>query len=108
MVRPSPSPYSPLMSMSMSMSMWSPGSHLNPTAATIKRKNASFLERSVQGKNTQRPARSGQRSKLALWVIVVIGVLAGGTFLVEFISLFVFKKRLSDICKLLSSQCKFD
>lgn len=68
-----------------------------PTAADIKRKNANFAARAQAGKNTRRPARSGQKANVGLWVVIIIGVLAGGTFLLEFLSLFFFKKRLTDL-----------
>ena len=92
-----------------------------PTAADIKRKNANFAARAQAGKNTRRPARSGNKANVGLWVVIIIGVLAGGTcesfphppqelnvassgvgadqiVLLEFLSLFFFKKRLTDLC----------
>ncbi len=54
--------------------------YLQPTAADIKRKNANFASRAVQGKRTARPARSTQKRSAATWVLIGMGfLLVGGS-----------------------------
>ena len=61
-------------------SFFADNSLVKPTAADIRRKNASFAARAQAGKRTSRPARSGQKRSAGTWVLIGMGfLLVGGS-----------------------------
>ncbi|ORX33685.1 hypothetical protein BD324DRAFT_639157 [Kockovaella imperatae] len=62
-----------------------------PTAADIKRKNANFAARAQAGKRTTRPARTGQKQSLGMWMLLGIGFLLVGGTVVELVRMIFMK-----------------